>query len=297
MNTSTIQSFERDTPVSEMLDALYRDGVVIVREAVERSRMQELQEAVDARVTDQPFADAHFFGGAHRVKFGLFSEGGFVDLLVDPLVGELTDAVLLPNCNAYQVHATSCGQVEAGGNDQPLHRADDIFEPFLPYEPGGPVRILSFMWAGSDFTAGNGATKLAPGSHLWPRDRQATDADLVQAVMPQGSFACWLGGTVHGLSASTADDVRRSIFTSFSAGWLRQEENQYLTVPLEVVEQLPLRAQQLLGYRVFGSALGFVEGRDGNCLLEEGDSLNLTVDLERGGQAIANTPGPDGGDR
>lgn len=245
-----------------MLDALYRDGAIIVREAVERSHMDELQEAVDARVADEPFADAHFFGGAHRVRFGLFSEGNFVDLLVDPLVSELADAVLLPHCNAYQVHATSCGQVEAGGNDQPLHRADDIFEPFLPYEPGGPVRILSFMWAGSDFTADNGATRIAPGSHLWPRDRQATDADLVQAVMPQGSFACWLGGTVHGLAASTADDVRRSIFTSFSSGWLRQEENQYLTVPLEVVEQLPLRAQQLLGYRVFGPTAGTDDNDD-----------------------------------
>ncbi len=287
-----IRYFEPSEPVADMVDALTAAGAIIVRNHIPTARMQEFRSDVDAMLDSEPFADEHFFGGAHRVKFGLFREGNFVDLLVDDLVGQLADAVLLPSCNAYQVHATSCGQILAGGNDQPLHRADDIFEPFLPYEPGGPVRILSFMWAGSDFTAENGATRIAPGSHLWPRDRQATDDDLVQAEMPQGSVAVWIGGTVHGLAASTADTTRTSLFMSLSAGWLRQEENQYLTVPAEVAEGLPLRAQQLLGYRVFGSALGFVDGRDGNCLLREGNSLNLTVDEERGGQAIANTAGP-----
>lgn len=287
-----LQYFDRDTAVDAMVAALHRDGVIIVRDHIDAKRMQAHREDVDEMLADEPFADEHFFGGAHRVKFGLFRNGGFTDLLTDSVVGALADAVLLPNCNAYQVHATSCGQILAGGNDQPLHRADDIFEPFLPYVPGGPVRILSFMWAGSDFTEENGATWVAPGSHLWDRDRVATKDDLTQAAMPQGSVAVWIGGTVHGLAASTAPDTRTSIFMSLSAGWLRQEENQYLTVPPDVAERLPLRAQQMLGYRVFGSALGFVDGRDGECLLKEGNSLLLTVDDERGGQAIANTPGP-----
>ena len=182
-----LEHFERDASVDHMVAGLHRDGAIIIRDHIDADRMQAHRESVDAMLADEPFADEHFFGGAHRVKFGLFRNGEFTDLLVDPVVEALADAVLLPSCNAYQVHATSCGQVLAGGNDQPLHRADDIFEPFLPYVPGGPVRILSFLWAGSDFTEENGATWVAPGSHLWPRDRMATKADLTQAAMPQGS--------------------------------------------------------------------------------------------------------------
>ena len=244
------------------------------------------------RVSVRSRLPANSSEGVAASCLGSTQRGEFTDLLIDPVVQGLADEILLPACNAYQVHATSCGQVLGGGTHQPLHRADDIYEPFLPYEPDGPCRILSFIWAGTDFTADNGATRLAPGSHRWPRERQASDSDLTQAIMPRGSMVVWLGGTLHGLSASNVDVPRTSIFTSFSVGWLRQEENQYLTVPPEVTEKLPLRAQQLLGYRVFGSALGFVEGRDGECLLREGVSLNVHADPDRGGQAIANTAGP-----
>ena len=52
------------------------------------------------------------------------------------------------------------------------------------------------------------------------------------------------------------------MFTSYDLGWLRQEENQYLSAPPEAAKELPLRAQQIVGYLTFGSALGFVDGRD-----------------------------------
>ena len=286
-----IQSFEREASVDDMVAVLRRDGALVVRAHIAAELMEGFSQAVDARLQTQQFA-GEFFGSRQRLMFGLYSKGEFTELLVDPVVQGLADAILLPACNAYQVHATSCGQVWGGGTDQPLHRADDIYEPFLPYVPDGPCRILSFIWAGTDFTAHNGATRLALGSHRWPRERQATDEDLLQAVMPRGSMVVWLGGVLHGLSASSVEEPRTSLFTSFSAGWLRQEENQYITVPPEVAETLPLRAQQLLGYRVFGSALGFVDGRDGECLLREGVSINVNADPKRGGQAIANTPGP-----
>jgi len=35
---------------------------------------------------------------------------------------------------------------------------------------------------------------------------------------------------------------------SYCLGWLRTEENQYLSVPADVVRTLPKRSQELLGY-------------------------------------------------
>jgi ectoine hydroxylase-related dioxygenase (phytanoyl-CoA dioxygenase family) len=49
---------------------------------------------------------------------------------------------------------------------------------------------------------------------------------------------------------------------SYSLGWLRQAEPQYLAVPLEVARTLPERLQRLLGYFVHEPNLGSLEGQD-----------------------------------
>ena len=46
---------------------------------------------------------------------------------------------------------------------------------------------------------------------------------------------------------------------SHGVGYLRPQENQLLSVPREIVKQMPRRLQRLLGYHRFG--LG-VDGRD-----------------------------------
>ena len=84
-----IRYFEPSEPVADMVGALEADGAIIVRNHIPTARMQEFRSEVDAMLDGEPFADEHFFGGAHRVKFGLFREGNFVDLLVDDLVGQL----------------------------------------------------------------------------------------------------------------------------------------------------------------------------------------------------------------
>ena len=40
-------------------------------------------------------------------------------------------------------------------------------------------------------------------------------------------------------------------------GWLRTEENTFLTVPMEAVKDMPVRVQELLGYKPhFGVGVG-----------------------------------------
>ena len=41
--------------------------------------------------------------------------------------------------------------------------------------------------------------------------------------------------------------------------WLRQEENQYLAVPLELAKTLPIDLLKLIGYRRGAYALGYVD--------------------------------------
>jgi hypothetical protein len=43
---------------------------------------------------------------------------------------------------------------------------------------------------------------------------------------------------------------------SFNLGWLRQEENLYLTVPPDQLARLPNRARELIGYSIHDPYLG-----------------------------------------
>jgi ectoine hydroxylase-related dioxygenase (phytanoyl-CoA dioxygenase family) len=84
------------------------------------------------------------------------------------------------------------------------------------------------MWAITDFRSDNGATLLVPGSHKWGKDREPKDEEIPSAEMSAGSVLYWLGGTLHGAGANVSNDWRYGVILTYSLGWLRQEENQYL---------------------------------------------------------------------
>ena len=63
------------------------------------------------------------------------------------------------------------------------------------------------------------------------------------------------------------------INVDYVLGWLRQEENQYLSYTLDEVRQFPERVQRLLGYEVGAYALGYIDGgRSPMDLLDPGRS-------------------------
>ena len=68
--------------------------------------------------------------------------------------------------------------------------------------------------------------------------------------MKAGSALFYLGSTLHGGGTNTTiDEWRRGMFFGFVVGWLRTEENMFLTVPLEDTKKMPVRCQELLGYK------------------------------------------------
>jgi ectoine hydroxylase-related dioxygenase (phytanoyl-CoA dioxygenase family) len=116
------------------------------------------------------------------------------------------------------------------------------------------------MWALDDFTAENGATRIVPGSHDLRAVDSVEETDVEQAVMPRGSVLFYLGSTIHGGGANKADAPRSGLITTYSLGWLRQEENQYLTVPREIAESYPDPIRRLMGYQAHGRYLGVYPG-------------------------------------
>ena len=176
-----------------------------------------------------------------------------------------------PYCHHYRVGASASLQARGGGAVQVLHREMAIYEPFVEHGPGSRDLIFNVMWAGTDFTAENGATRVVPGSHRWPAERLANESEVAQAVMSQGSVLFWHCRALHGLAASTSAARRTGIFHSFVVNWLAQEENQYVAFPPEDAARLSQRARQLVGYRSSDNC-GWVKGRDSKDLLAEGAS-------------------------
>ena len=175
------------------------------------------------------------------------------------------------NCHHYT--AGACLMLEVGGGrdkHQYLHRENAIYQPYV----GSLVMrefIVSTMWAGTDFTTENGATRVVPGSHHWPEERLARPGEIVQAEMPKGSVVLWLSRTLHGAARSINGEARTGYFASYIADWFRQEENQYISVPPEIAETYSERARQIIGY-CCSDSLGWVKGRDRDDLLRAGRS-------------------------
>jgi ectoine hydroxylase-related dioxygenase (phytanoyl-CoA dioxygenase family) len=77
--------------------------------------------------------------------------------------------------------------------------------------------------------------------------------------MSRGSVLLYTGSIYHGGGANRSNATRVGINITYNLSWLRQEENQYLSVPLEIARTLPVDLLKLIGYRRGAYALGYVD--------------------------------------
>jgi ectoine hydroxylase-related dioxygenase (phytanoyl-CoA dioxygenase family) len=65
------------------------------------------------------------------------------------------------------------------------------------------------------------------------------------------------GSVLHGGGANISNGNRRAVLLHYTLGWLRQEENQYLSCPPEIACTLDPDLRRLIGYQRGGPLLGF----------------------------------------
>jgi len=189
----------------------------------------------------------------------------FVELMQLPLLQGVADIVLKPHCHDYLLNTAQLIEIRPGETEQMIHRDEDAW-PHMPQQR--PQLEVEAMFALTDFTIANGATNVVPGSHRWDPGRMPQPHEITQAEMPAGSALIYLGTTLHGGGANTTVDARRrGMFFGFVVGWLRTEENTFLTVPIEAVKTMPVRVQELLGYSAHGP-IGVVDVGSPMALLE-----------------------------
>jgi ectoine hydroxylase-related dioxygenase (phytanoyl-CoA dioxygenase family) len=258
-----IRSLPADAGVEATVEALVADGVVILESAVPDETLGPLgSELASELAAVEPGGGAWFGRRSKRVSGIVGRLPSYRAVVCHPTVVGVAESVLIAYCERIQLQLSAAIEVWEGGTLQPLHRDEGVWGPHLPYGPAAPEYLISTMLAVDAFTAANGATRFIPGSHRWPAERAGEEAETVQAVMPRGSIAIWLGSTLHGMAINGTDRPRAGIVNGYSVGWLRQEENQYLTVPPEIAAGLPEQLQRLIGYQAHSPILGWVGGRD-----------------------------------
>ena len=119
------------------------------------------------------------------------------------------------------------------------------------------------MWALTDFTEANGATRVVPGTHLADHSPEyGGPYDSIPAEMPKGSVLVWHGSLWHGGGANTTDERRVGLAMNYCAGFIRQQENQQLGIPREVAADFSPRLRELCGYGIYRGLIGHINKRD-----------------------------------
>ncbi len=259
MSTPVIPRLPATASADEVAAELLAHGVVVVEQLVDADACDRLAAELGPWLDQTPFGGDAFSGHHTRRTGGLLSRcPTSAALVANPLVLDVVDRVLWPKKTTFQLHLTQSIAIGPDSPAQVLHRDHWCFD-FFPFPRDVDVEV-STIWALTDFHEANGATRVVPDSHRTPDDTSYTPADSLPAEMPRGSVVMYLGSTVHGGGANVSDEVRIGINVDYVLGWLRQEENQYLTYTLDEVRGFPERIQRLLGYEPGAYALGYIDG-------------------------------------
>ena len=257
--------FDTGVGADPLVDAIERDGYAIVRELLDHGTVARLAGELAPHLEATQTGDPDPFFGSRTKRFGaLLSRCATArDMVVYPLVLAVADRVLGPYCARYQINYTGIMHIEPGESAQVMHRDTGLY----PIQNPAPPLTLATMWAVTDFTVENGATRIVPGSHRWPDARVPDAEEIGAAEMPAGSLMIYVGNMIHGGGANSSNAARCGLALHYSLGWLRQEENQYLAVPMEEARTFTRQLQCLMGYDLGSVNLGFVDHKHPNDVL------------------------------
>ncbi len=241
------------------VERIERDGYTILEDAIEPELLDALADDLERleRVFDVVPADNSFEGTKTVRVYNLLALGKLYESIpAHPHVLPLVERVLDPGCLVSSLSSIVIGPGEAA---QPIHADDQLIPIPKPHVP----TVCNTMWALTDFTEANGATRVIPGSHL--RDHSpdyGSPYDSIPAEMARGSVLVWHGSLWHGGGANTTDARRAGIAMNYCAGFIRQQENQQLGIPREVAAGFSPRLRELVGYGIYSGLIGHIDKHD-----------------------------------
>ena len=180
---------------------------------------------------------------------------------------------------------TTCMNIGPGEVHQGLHSDDglvNVQRPRIPF-------MVTTIWAFSDFTADNGATRIVPGSHKFDHEpRKGQEVEHIPAEMETGSVLVVNGGTWHcGGANNTDSDWRLGVSVQYCQGYMRQQQNQYYSLSPEDVKAMPQRLAALCGFTLYKGIMGHVDGASPGRFLGAGHADEIAYAAMRTKNGVA----------
>jgi ectoine hydroxylase-related dioxygenase (phytanoyl-CoA dioxygenase family) len=262
------------TDVEAHLRRIEEDGFSIVEHAVEPDRIDALDDALRRAERETGAAPAHnSFEGVRTTRvYNLLAHGPeFARIPVHPLTLAICERVLDPGLLVSSLSSIAIGPDETA---QPIHADDQM----IPLPKPHPPTVCNTMWALTDFTEANGATRIIPGSHRFDRSPEyGRHYASVPAEMARGSVLIWHGSLWHGGGANTTSHRRVGIAMNYCAGYIRQQENQQLGLSVETVRTFPPRLREMVGYGIYRGLIGHIDKQGPDALFLGSDRESRLV--------------------
>jgi ectoine hydroxylase-related dioxygenase (phytanoyl-CoA dioxygenase family) len=248
-------------------------GYTIVEHAIEPALVDELNDALERleKYFDVQPASNSFEGHKTLRVYNLLAfDDVWQRVPVHDHVLPIVDGVLDPGC---LISSLSSIKILPGEIAQPIHADDQL----IPLPKPHPPTVCNSMWALTDFTEANGATRIMPGTHLADHSPDyGAQFDSIAAEMPKGSVLIWHGSLWHGGGANNTAEPRVGIAMNYCAGYIRQQENQQLGLSRAKVQEFEPRLRELVGYGVYNMLIGHINKQSPDRLLL-GDGSDAVV--------------------
>jgi ectoine hydroxylase-related dioxygenase (phytanoyl-CoA dioxygenase family) len=235
------------------------DGYTVIERAADDDLVEGLKEALLRTEREHGFGYAKTsFEGFKTVRINnlLTYDEMFWEVPLHANVLPIVERVLDREC----LLSSFCSLVLGPGQEaQPIHEDTQLIPLARPHIP----ITLNAIWALSDFRDDNGATRILPGSHKYDRSPDyGKHYDAVTATMPSGSVMLFDSALWHGGGANISGERRFAFSCAYCWGWMRQQENLQLGIPLETARRFPRRLQELCGYSVYKGQFGHIDNHD-----------------------------------
>ena len=254
------------------------EGYTIIENAIESDLVDGLNAELLRLERERGVKPAkNDFEGANTIRiYNLLVYGELFERIpVHPNVLPVVEGVLDEGC---LISSLSSIAILGGEKAQPIHADDQLMPLAKPHAP----TVCNTMWALTDFTEANGATRVIPGSHTRDHSPVYGQAyDSVPAEMPRGSVLVWHGSLWHGGGANRTGERRVGVAMNYCAGYIRQQENQQLGIPREIARGFSPRLRELCGYGVYRMLIGHIDKRSPVELLDEKADVRMVWDAAR----------------
>jgi hypothetical protein len=252
-----VQHLPADTDPAIVGEIVTEEGAVVVDGVASSDLLDSIEAELRPYLEATPPGPDDFAGFLTRRTGSLIARSPSArQLVMHPLALGTTGKVLAHATN-FQLHLTQAIAIGPGQPAQAIHKDRWAFD-FFPFPTGYEVQCNT-IWALTEFTEANGATRIALGSNTAGDTQAFTQDDTEPAEMERGSVLFYSGSVNHGGGANRTDQVRVGLNITYNLAWLRQEENQYLATPPEIARTLPVELLRLMGYERGAYSLGYID--------------------------------------